>query len=406
MRSRITLWELFFLSLLILVSLYPRLWHLTTAPPVIVDEPAYLRDIDAILKTGSWFFPANSQWDFSQATLFYYPTIFLAGILGTSPNLFTLRLSAVIFSLLALIPFYFLAKEYVHKIIALCLVLLFSFSYYYLQFSRVGWGVVSATALGLYLIWFLQIAFRRPHPFWFALPGATAGIILYGYRAGEIYLAAGFLYLISTLIAKKLCFKRTLLIFSIFGGSFLLTSAPWLYRISNNWELYNSRQRVVWVFSAERPYHGFWKESDILKYQLSTTVRSWILLEAVDGGGIENPRYLPLKDPPVNLAVRILFLAGAILAVLRFKETFLWLTIFILGLILGQILTVDPPNGSRALVFLPIIYFFSAFTLEKLYQLSERSRLFLIIMVVFALIIAYNDFTYYQNWMRWICSRI
>ena len=402
MKSRTTILELLSLSLLILVSLYPRLWHLSTIPPVIVDEPAYLRDIDAILKTGSWFSPANFQWDFSQATLFYYPTIFLAGILGTSPNLFTLRLSAVIFSLLALIPFYFLAKEYVHKIIALFLVLVFSFSYYYLQFSRVGWGVVSVTALGLYLIWFLQIAFRRTHPFWFALPGATAGIILYGYRAGEIYLVAGFLYLVSTLIAKKLCFKRTLFIVSIFVGSFLLTSAPWLYQISNNWELYNLRQRVVWVFNAERPYHGFWEKSDILKHQLSTTVKSWILLEAVDGGGIENPRYLPLKDPPVNLAIRILFLAGTVLAVLRFKETFPWLTIFILGLLLGQILTVDPPNGSRALVFLPIIYLFSGFALEKLYQLSGRSRLFLIIMVVFALIIAYNDFAYYQNWMRWI----
>lgn len=387
---------------MILISIYPRLWHLTIAPRVIVDEPAYLRDIGAILKTGSWFFPANFQWDFSQATLFYYPTIFLAKTLGTSPNLLTLRLSAVIFSLLALIPFYFLAKERVHKVIALCLVLLFSFSYYYLQFSRVGWGVVSVTALGLYLIWFLQIAFRRTHPFWFALPGATAGIILYGYRAGEIYLAAGFLYLLFTLIAKNLHFKKTLLIVTIFVGSFLLTCAPWLYQIANNWELYNLRQRVVNVFNANRPYHGLWNDNDILRYQILTTVKSWILLEAVDGGGVENSRYLPLKDSPVNPVIRFLFIIGLVLAIAEFKKTYIWLSILILGLILGQILTVDPPNGSRALVFLPIIYLFSAFTIEKLYQLSGRSRLFLIIMVVFALIIAYNDFTYYQNWVRWI----
>lgn len=402
MKDKTTTWEYFFLVLVILISAYPRLWHLTIAPPVIVDEPAYLRDIGAILKSGSWFFPANFQWDFSQATLFYYPTIFLAGILGTSPNLFTLRLSAVIFSLLALIPLYFIAKEYTHKAIALCLALLFSFSYYYLQFSRVGWGVISITALGLYLVWSLQIALRKTNPFWFVLPGIVAGIIIYGYRGGEIYLLASFLYFISTLIAKNLCFKRILLTVSIFVGSFLLISAPWLFQISNHWELYNLRQRVVYVFNAEKPYHGFWQESDILKYQLSTAAKSWILLEAVDGGGVENPRYLPLKDPPVNLVIRILFLAGAVLAILKLKETFLWLTIFILGLILGQILTVDPPNGSRAMVFLPVIYLFPAFALERLYQLSGRSRLFLIIMVIFALIIAYNDFTYYQSWMRWI----
>lgn len=402
MKGKTTIWELLFLSLVILVSVYPRLWHLTTVPGVIVDEPAYLRDIGAILKTGSWFFPANFQWDSSQATLFYYPTLFLARIWGTSPNLFTLRLSATIFSLLALIPLYFLAKEYVNKTIALCLVLVFSFSYYYLQFSRVGWGVVSVMTLGLYLIWFLQIALRRTHPFWFVLSGITAGIILYGYRAGEIYLFAGFLYLVSNLIAKKLSLEKILLSLFIFGSSFLLTSAPWLYQIVNNWERYNLRERVVNVFNTARPYHGLEKNNDILKYQILTTVKSWILLEAVDGGEIENPRYLPLKDPPVNSAIRVLFIVGLILAIFRVKETFIWLIIFILGLVFGQILTVDPPNGSRALVFLPVIYLFSAFTLERIYQFSGRNRLFLTAVVILALILASADFSYYQDWMSWI----
>ncbi|MBI4100838.1 hypothetical protein HY439_03850 [Candidatus Microgenomates bacterium] len=90
------------------------------------------------------------------------------------------------------------------------------------------------------------------------------------------------------------------------------------------------------------------------------------------------------------------------MAVLRIKETFVWFIILIAGLIFGQILTVDPPNGSRALVFLPVIFLFSAIALEKILSLTGKHRLFLAAFIIINLALAYADFSYYQNWMTWI----
>lgn len=402
MRNKAVLWEIIFLVLIIALSLYPRLWNLNSVPRMIVDEPANLRDIQKILQKPPGLYVADFEWSFSQATLVHYPTILMGWIFGTQPNLFVLRLSSIVLSLAALLPFYFLAREYTARTIALSLTLLFSFSYYYLQFSRVGWTNIFVVTLGLYFLWFLKLALAKNHPLWLLLPAVTAGMIFYGYRGGEVYLLAGFLYFLYWQINTHLKLRKILLNAAIFFGTFLLVSAPWLSQISRNWELYNLRQRVVYVFNANRPYHGLVEDSDILRYQVLTSLESWLLLAAIDGGGIENLRYLPLKDPPVNAMIKSLFIIGLVLALFRFKETFIWLIIFILGLILGQILTVDPPNGSRALVLLPVIYLLPALTLEKLYQLSGRHRLFLVILVILTLIVAYLDFSYYRYWMSWI----
>lgn len=393
--------ELLVLSLIIVLSLYPRLWHLETTPRMIVDEPANLRDIQKILQKPSGFYPGDFEWGFGQATLVHYPTIILAKLMRTAPNLLVLRLSSVLLSLAALIPFYFLVKFYTTKVIALCSTLLFSFNYFYLQFSRVGWTNMFVIFSGLFYIFFLQLALQKKSVFWFVLAGFAGGVILYGYRGGQVYLLAGFAYLLYHL-ATRYNFNQVPLRVAVFLGCTFLVSAPWLFRITNNWELYNLRQRVVNVFNANRPYHGFWKNDDILRYQIFTTTKSWILLEAVDGGGIENLRYLPLRDPPVNPVIRFLFMIGLILAIIKFKKTFIWLIVFFLGLLFGQLLTVDPPNGSRALVFLPVIYLFSALTVEKFYQLTGRKHLFLIVTVIISGILIYYDFSYYQYWMSWI----
>ncbi|MBI4100837.1 glycosyltransferase family 39 protein [Candidatus Microgenomates bacterium] len=306
MKDKRQFWELFFLILIILLAAFVRLWRLDSTP-MIIDEVANLRDITAMLSWQSGFYPADFGWDYSQATLLYYPTILNARILNTIPNILTLRLTSILFSLLALIPFYFLVKEYANMIFALGITLLFAVNPFYLHFSRVGWTTIYVVSLGLYLIWFLRIFLKNGCYLWLILAGFMAGIILYGYRSGEVYIFAGFLYLIYISATTDHNPKRIFLNLSIFTAIFVLTSIPWLLQIGKNWELYNLRQRVVNVSSIQRPYHGLNQEGDILKYQTITSVKSWIFLGAVDGGGIENPRYLPLKDPPVNIVIRILF---------------------------------------------------------------------------------------------------
>jgi hypothetical protein len=385
------------LLVVLILSIFPRLWELESVPKMIVDEPASLKDINSLWNKLPNFYFTDFNWGFSEATLVYYPAIGLTKLFNDNPNLYFFRLTSVIFSLIALIPFYFLIKKKTNIILAFCATLLFAFSYYYLQFSRVGWQIVYVVSLGLYLLWFLQLAIDHLRPYWFIFPGIIAGLIMYGYRAGEVYVGAGFVYLVCHLIKIKITINIKFLYFFIFLAGFLITSLPWFLKIIPNWELYNLRQRVVSVFNT-KPYHGMVNTTEIIKYQIMITARSWVLLEPIDGGGDETPRYLPLVNPPVNTVIRILFILGLLVSLKKLKIYYPWWTIFVFGLIFGQILTVDPPNGARALIILPIIYFFAALGLEKIYRLYPK-RLLLFIIIIITLLTAYHDFTYYQHWM-------
>lgn len=391
-----------YLLAILLFSLYPRLWNLKNSPPIIVDEPANLREIEKILETGNFNITAF-HWDFSKTHLVYAPTLALSYTLGAQNSFLALRLTSVIFSLLALIPFFYLVRAQTNNEIAAISTLLFSFSYYYLQFSRVGWiNIIFVTCAGLYLFWLLQIALKRLTPYLIALAGVLAGIIFYSYRGGIIYIIASVIYLLISLKLNKTSAKKTFFFLSLFGIVFLITTGPWILKISENLDKYNLRSRVVSVKNVNMPYHGFTKFTDIYKYQVSTSFTSWILLSAVDGGGEENPRYLPLKVPPVNNLVRFTFWAGLVISFYKLKKNYHWYIVLFLGIVFGQILTVYPPNGARGLIMLPVIYLFSSLALFELYKKSDKSKVFLILIITASLLMSYLDFKYYQYWMTWI----
>lgn len=392
----------FFLLAILLISLYPRLWNLERSPPMIVDESANLREIHEILETGD-FNITEFHWDFSKTHLVYAPTLALSYALGTQNSFLALRLTSVIFSLLALIPFFYLVRAQTNNEIASISTLLFSFSYYFLQFSRVGWiNIIFVTCAGLYLFWIIQTALKRTNPYLIALAGVLAGIIFYSYRGGIIYITASAVYLFFALMIKKTSLKKTFILLVPFGVAFLITAGPWILKISKNLDKYNLRSRVVSVKNVNLPYHGFTNFADIYKYQVSTTFKSWIMLSAVDRGGKENPRYLPLKVPPVNNLVRFTFWAGLIISFYKPKKNYHWNLVLLLGIVFGQILTAHPPNGARGLIMLPAIYLFSSLALFELYNKSDKSKALLILMITASILMSYLDFKYYQYWMIWI----
>ena len=393
---------LIYLLVILLLSLMPRLWKLEQHPPLIVDEAANLRDIDKILNSGNYNV-LDFHWDFSKSQLVYFPALLVTNILGRQDSFLALRLTSSLFSILALIPFFFIVKSLTNRSISFTTTLLLSFSYYYLQFSRVGWNdIIGVSCLGLYLIWFIQIASRKKSFLWAGASGVVAAIIFNAYRSGIIIILVSPFYLFYLLKNHKVSKEFFVKIMSCFLIVFFLLSLPWAIKISKNWEKYNLRLRVVALKSVNIPYHGLTKKSEIYKYQILTSIKSWVFLDAAGGEREENPRYLPLKVPPVNTFVRIGFLIGLVVSIIRPRKTSIWLSIYILGIFFGQILTLDPPNGARGLIILPSIYIFFALGLYKIYTASGKNKLVLTLLVIVSLLYCYLDFSYYQDWMGWI----
>src|SRR3989338_2235726 len=386
--------------IVILISIFPRLWELNKYPPVVVDEPAYIRDIDKMVQNNN-FYPADFQWDGSQATFVYIPTIIL-NKLFISDSLLALRTSSVIAGLLALIPFFLLVKRNTNDTVAFSTTLLFSFSYYFLQFSRVGWGVVWATTLGLYLIWVIENLKNKNDFLKVSIAGLFAALTFYTYRAGEIYIVAASIYLTQRILISKELFMKRVTKIVLFFLIFLTISSPWIIKINSNPDFFNLRSRVVSIQNVDKPYQGLYKDIDILKYQITTSFKSWIFFLPSDKGNHETPRYLPKGYPTVNPLITVLFLAGVVIALINLKRYYIWFFIYISGVIFGQILTVYPPNGARGLIILPIVYLFSSLSLFYIYKEFSKYRFIGHILVLISFIMAFLDFYFYTQWMTWI----
>jgi hypothetical protein len=389
------------IAFLIACSLPARLWNLRYSPPQMVDEPANIRDIQKLLAAHE-FRPIDFEWSFGQATLVHYPTVLLL-YMGITNALFALRLTSVILSLLSLIPFFFIVKTYTSLIVAVSATLLFSSSYYFLQFSRVGWTNIHALSLGLYFLWISMEASRRRSLVLTALAAFLAGLLFYVYRAGEVYIALGTLSFVMLIVASQVSVRKKFSLLAVYVVMVAATAYPWIHTVLEHWDLYTLRERVVSIQHVKLPYHGLIKTTDIMKYQWVQTIRSWIFFLPMHTDNVENIRYLPSGQRAISWGNTVLFWIGCIAALGMIKKTSVWFLIYAVGLYAGQVLTVDPPNGSRALLFLPVIYLFIAFGLESIRTVfPKKTRTAIGVILMITIMLSLWDIMFYFQWMSWI----
>ncbi|MBP7832453.1 MAG: glycosyltransferase family 39 protein [Candidatus Levybacteria bacterium] len=397
------LYKLFIIcGILVVLSLPQRIWKLESLPPIIVDEPAYARDIQSAIKNNN-FNPAQPQWDGSQAFIDYYPALLLILTLHID-TILAQRISSVIYSIAGILIFFFLLRMYTNTKSAFLASLLFECSFFYLQFSRVGWNVIHAVVLGLGTLLFTLLAAKHTKysVVLSILSAIFASLCFYTYRSGEIYIAASFLIYIIEILAKKK--YKLILPFAVFISVFFVLSLPWLHYILNNYEFYMLRNSVVSITHVSFPYMEHTHMTQVYLYQVATTLKTWILMLPVFGftGHIENARYIPLVFPMMSVFLIPLYWIGFLLLIKHLKTYYPFLFIFATGLLFSQILTVYPPNGARGLIVLPILYFAIGLALYTIFKKCSYSKKINLLLFVSSFCIAVIDIVFYFYWMTWI----
>jgi len=245
MGSRLN--KILLICVITLLAILARVWELSKTPPLIVDEYANLKMLNEIIKNKTYSI-TEFHWDFSKTILPYYPTILFIKFLRLENNLFTLRLTSVIYSLLAVLAFYLILRGLTKEKISLLTTLLFSSSYFFLQFSRVDWvDIIFVVATSLWAFFFLDLGLKtsgKKSILFIILSSFLSGLIFYGYRAGTIFIALLFLYLFFSLYLNKKM-EGSLNYFVIFTLVFTFVTLPWIIKISKNLQKYNLRARVV-----------------------------------------------------------------------------------------------------------------------------------------------------------------
>jgi hypothetical protein len=176
------------LALIFSVSLLARLWKLVLIPPVVNGDESggLIHTLTIAMGKSDSLFQLTRDGSVSYVT--YLEKSLMLRLVGRDGVLIAVRTTTALFSVGALVPFYLLASKRMSWTIPLSSTLLFSFSSWYVNFSRLSWIAMDSVFYAMWLFYFVErMTVSRG---W--LSGAGAGLsgalILYGYNGGKVFL--------------------------------------------------------------------------------------------------------------------------------------------------------------------------------------------------------------------------
>ncbi len=322
-------------------------------------------------------------------------------------TLFAERLVSAVFSAIAVIPFYALARRVVSAPAAYLAALLFVAARWYLLFSRSAWNNAHVVLYMLLGAWALTLALERGKMRYWIGFGVSLALLLYGYFSGRAVVIAFMAYLLIVLWRRVRGTEpggwRPVVVGEIVAtavGAVLF--APELPTIASNYALFSQRTASVYIFNQPLPPGQ--SRLGVLVGLAWDTVRSFVLMDGSFQGGTQG-RYKAPGDGWLDPLSTLLYLAGLVLSVLtiqRLKACALWWCLLLIPLGITQLLTSGTPDGARGLPAVAPMYFFAALVIEQLLRLKwSRDRwLQRGAVTVAALIVTFNVWTY----VAWVDS--
>lgn len=368
------------LTILFLLAFFVRFVSIETIPAGLwVDEAVNAADAIHANVTGNylWFYPNN----YGREGLFINLQAWSLAIFGNTVA--ALKLWSAIFGTLAVIGTYLLGKElFQRKAPALFAAASLAFSYWAINFSRIGFRAIMTSAFLAFAFYFFFKGLRTAEKSSFLFAGLFVGLGLHGYIASRL-VPFIFIALLPFLI---LSYKDFLRRFWKHGLVFLLgaliTASPMLYHFFwSHPEDFASRTGAVSIFSPE--VNG--------GHPVATLATTLMLsLQKYNFVGDANWRHnyppYPLLDPITGafFLSGCIFLFGQIFQLLwiRFRKgirdprlvrnTFLIGAFFIM--LAPEFLTKEGvPHALRAIGTQVPVFLMVGFSIHWLYRYGERS---------------------------------
>lgn len=403
------------LGLIVLAAFAIRIYRLDSFPDTLMPDEADNTQSSIQILNGM---PPNNglfgiDWTQQPAFSVYKGAAFIA-IFGL--NMTAIRLPSVVFTTLAMIPFYLLLRRQLMVVPSLLATILLATSVWFLNFSRSGWNNPDICFYMLMAMLFLCYAIdattktsppRKVRWLHFALAGFFCALGLYGYPGGRaIILGVAASFPIILLMQRK-HWKNLLWGYIFLAGVTAVAFAPQAEYILRNWDIFNGRSGVVLIFN--QPEYQEDPTGTLLR-QLDKNIRApW------DGEVNNAPRYTPVGEPQLEQITGLLTLLGMVLsfalAHLRTRyETWLWWLMLLCGWALTQLLTSNTPDSARGVGYMPTFIYFAGVGLDAILRgistlitklspnavLAQRiAPAFFTLVVLF---IAYNNVIRYVTW--------
>jgi hypothetical protein len=353
---------------LLLIALVTRIYNLTTLPYNFDGDFASVGLQARALLTGQQKQIFAYGWA-AIPMLGYLPSWLSMGLFGN--NLAGLNAAGVIEGLLIIVGVYLLGRDLFHPRIGLLAAALLTISYAHLAASRqcVYLDPVVFLVFGLY---FLFVGIREGRGGAIVASGIlTAFCALVYYPSRIIVFIAGFMLLYLLLFRRKWLFARwwTIMLWVL---AVLITLGPMLVVFMRDVNGFMSRAREVFILTPDLIRHakGVYRVDTIPEILLEQARRSVLLFHYYSDTGTQFGFRRPLLDP-FMAPLFTLGMGYALFQLRRFGPTLLLVWI-VLGVIVGSLLTGNPPFWARLMLLLPPATLLAALALNVIYELASH----------------------------------
>lgn len=302
----------------------------------------------------------------------FFPTALSLKIFGN--DIFGVRMASAIPGILAVLFVFLLGRELFSRAVGTLAALFLALYPLHVHFSRIGVNNIYDSFLVCLVLWLLFRAVRRGGSLDFALAGCAAGLCLYTYVGTRLVLLLSLGFLIATAISSHTFLRSKWRQLAWFAAGLLITAAPMACYFILHPDIFMGRigQEGI-LFNGWLVSHAQEIGQSIWHVLLDQTARS--VLVFIANGAPSN--FFNSPQPYLTLVGSFLFLVGMVLSVVNLRKSsyaalLIW---FWAVVVLGGILTLNPPSNTRMLMTTPAVALFVALGLQQTRDLLDRIRI-------------------------------
>lgn len=374
-----------------------RYWRLTEIPSHVDNDVALMGTFaQKLIDTGNynWIGYSDSE------HLLSYDQLLAWSMRLFGQNHYGLIMSSVIAGTLTLPLVYLLGREMFNWRIGSIAMMLLAINYTHIHFSRILFGPLS-TFFATLTIYLLLKGIHTRHPRWFALAGLSAGIGLLFYDSSRVVPIV-----VLAILAWRLLWNRDVALanrksWAILLLGMLIGFGPMAGFAVRDFHSFVGRGNGVtlWtpgVWEHEVSAYGAESAGEVLVEQAKRVLLTFHLY------GDGSPHFA-LPRPMAAPLTAALLVIGLGYCLLRLKDSrfFSLIAWILLTLVLGGIITYDPPFWPHLNIMLPAVAIISALAADRIIEAfsTEMGRLGRVTLV--GITVVAISLTGYLNWQAY-----
>jgi hypothetical protein len=334
----------------------------------------------------------------SQSNWSFVPTAVTEWIFGK--NILAIRVTSAVAGTLAVLFVYLFGREMFNPAIALLAGAFLATLPYHIHFSRVGVANVVDSLVSAAMFWLIARGINKDDARYYYTAGAVAGLSIYTYAGTRLVLILASLTFVFLILRQRRYLPAHWQHLSVFAGGTIISAAPQAAYFARHPDMFVGR------FGQEGIFLNGWltvqvastgrSAAEILFNQFARTTLVFIASPA-PGNFFNSP------EPYLTVIGSVLFLSGMAYALSHLLETryFILLIWFWTVILLGGILTLNPPANTRMLMTTPAVALLLAIgafiILEYLQKFNLiKQRAFTPVLVALSLLLIFQNVNYYM----------